>query len=80
MAADESQSTLIEVLIAELHEAGVLGGSNLQNMARRLREAGFPEEADGVLFIPFANAMDSPEERRGLIHGLTAVTGRPDQP
>lgn len=75
MASDEAQSTLIEVLIAELHRAGALDGDNLHNMARRLREAGFPDEADGVLFTPFANAMDDPETRRGLIQAVPECDG-----
>ncbi|MES2903766.1 MAG: hypothetical protein V4696_06230 [Pseudomonadota bacterium] len=67
MSSDPALSTLIEVLIAELHLAGALDGANISNMARRLREAGFEDQAAGVMFLPFVNAMDSPEERRATL-------------
>lgn len=75
MASDEAQATLLEILIAELHRDGTLDGENLTNMARRMEEAGFPNEASGVLFIPFANAMDSPEERRALMGVVPPLDG-----
>lgn len=76
--ADEALRTLVEVLIAELHREGVLDGENLHNMARRLGEAGFPDEAEGLMAIPFLNALDSPAERRALIREVPPVDGGND--
>ncbi|MES2904629.1 MAG: hypothetical protein V4696_10630 [Pseudomonadota bacterium] len=74
MASD----TLLEVLIAELHLAGVLDGDNLRNMGRRLREAGLEELAEGVEFIPFVNAMDDPEARRAMMVAVPDGGNEPD--
>lgn len=52
------------VLIAELHRAGLFSGDNLDNMARRLRDADLPELADRVVGLPMSNLFDTPEMRR----------------
>jgi hypothetical protein len=70
---------LAMVLIAELHRAGLFKGDNLENMARRLREADLPDLADRVEALPLSNLFDSPEMRRSTMHSVTAVTAPTDE-
>lgn len=69
MPADPLDPAL-EVLIAQLHLIGVLEGSDISKMARRLRECDRPDLASAVQGVIFGNAMDSPDERRAGIHAI----------
>jgi hypothetical protein len=57
----------LEVLIAQLHLAGVLGGGDIANMARRLRECDRHDLADAVQGAFFGNALDAPDARQTAI-------------
>ena len=53
-----------EVLVAELHRQGLLDANAIENMARRLIEAGEPDLGAQLLGVIIGNALDEPDERR----------------
>ncbi|MFN3474085.1 MAG: hypothetical protein ACK4ZW_08575 [Blastomonas sp.] len=63
---------IIEVLLAQLHKTGLLTGDDLSNMANRLESINMEAAAYAVRFIPLANAMDEPDERRA---GFEVIEG-----
>lgn len=63
-------SPALEVLIAQLHLIGVLEGSDIANMARRLRECGRDDLANAIFGIVIANAVDVPEVRRSMMQAV----------
>lgn len=63
---------VLEVLIAQLLKTGVLSGADLSNMANRLERIGMDEAAFALNFLPIANAMDEPDERRA---GFEVIEG-----
>lgn len=60
----EQVETLVGALIAQLLSKGILNGTDIHDIAKRLDWASMPDMADSVRSIPFLDALCEPEAVR----------------
>jgi hypothetical protein len=71
----EELETLVGALMAQLHQSGILRGTDIEAIARRLDLSDMPDMAESVRSIPLADALADPDVVR---HSFAVIDGGRD--